>query len=145
MKEDYQKALKKLTLFFLSYPVPFNGQNYQKQKGLRTSDQGLFRIQNKFIKIPLLVIYYLTRFDDVIQSGFLVIPKTASANLCKPIYDIINYNTFACPFESGKFGKDGKKLQIFEYLENEKSIFDEIKNIFHIFKGLSFGAKIKIW
>ena len=25
MKEDYQKAFKKLTLFFLSNPVPFNG------------------------------------------------------------------------------------------------------------------------
>ena len=41
MKEDYQKALKKLTLFFLSNPAPFNGQNYQKQKGSGTSDQSL--------------------------------------------------------------------------------------------------------
>ena len=65
MKEDYQKALKKLTLFFLSNPVPFNGQSYQKQKGPGTSDQSLFRLQNKF-KIPLLVMYYLTKFDDVI-------------------------------------------------------------------------------
>ena len=29
-KDDYQKALKKLTLFVLSKPVSFNGQNYQK-------------------------------------------------------------------------------------------------------------------
>ena len=65
LKEDYQKALKKLTLFFLSNPVPFNGQNYQKQKGSGTSDQSLFRLQNKFRKIPLFVIYYLTKFDDV--------------------------------------------------------------------------------
>ena len=33
LKEDYQKALKKLTLFFVLNPVPFNGQSYQKQKG----------------------------------------------------------------------------------------------------------------
>ena len=66
MKEDYQKALKKLTLFFLSNPVPFNGQSYQKQKGPGTSDQSFFRLQNKFRKIPLLVIYYLTKFDDAI-------------------------------------------------------------------------------
>ena len=66
MKEDYQKALKKLTLFFLSNPLPFNGQSYQKQKGPGTSDQSLFRLQNKFGKIPLLVIYYLTKFDDII-------------------------------------------------------------------------------
>ena len=31
LREDYQKALKKLTLFFLWNPVPFNGQNYQKR------------------------------------------------------------------------------------------------------------------
>ena len=30
--------------------------------------------------------------------------------------------------------KEGKtKTQKFEYLENEKSVFDEIKNIFHSF------------
>ena len=39
MKEDYQKDLKKLILFFLPNPVPCNGQNYQNQKGPRTSDQ----------------------------------------------------------------------------------------------------------
>ena len=66
MKEGYQKALKKLTLFFLSNPVPFNGQSYQKQKEPGTSDQSLFRLQNKFRKIHLLVIYYLTKFDDLI-------------------------------------------------------------------------------
>ena len=36
LKEDYQKAFKKLTLFFLPNPVPFNEQSYQKQKGLET-------------------------------------------------------------------------------------------------------------
>ena len=66
LKEDYQKSLKKLTLFFLSNPVPFNGQSYQKQKGSGTSDQSIFRLPNNFRKIPLLVIYYLTKFDDVI-------------------------------------------------------------------------------
>ena len=66
LKGDYQKPFKKLTLFFLSNPVPFNGQSYQKQKGPGTSDQSLFRLQNKFTKISLLVIYYLTKFDGVI-------------------------------------------------------------------------------
>ena len=64
LKEDYQKALKKLT-FFLSNPVPFNRQSYQKQKESGTSDQLLFRLRNKFGNIPLLVMYYLTKFDDV--------------------------------------------------------------------------------
>ena len=46
---------------------------------------------------------------------------------------IINYSTSICSFESGDCGKEEKKLQKFEYLENEKSFFDEIKNLFHSF------------
>ena len=60
------KCLKKGNFIFLPNPVLFNRQNYQKQKGPRTSDQLLFSLQNKFRKIPLLVTYYLTKFDDVI-------------------------------------------------------------------------------
>ena len=119
---------KKLTLLFLSNPVPLNVQSFQKQKGPGTSYQSLFKLQNKFRKIPLLVIYYLTKFD-----GFLVIQKITSANLLQPIHDIINYSTSICPFESGKFGKEGEKLQATEYLKNEKSFLDETKNIFHSF------------
>ena len=66
--------------------------------------QSLFRLQNKFRKIRLLVMYYMTKFDDIIQSDFSVIPKITSASLSKPIHDIINYSTSICPFESGKCG-----------------------------------------
>ena len=48
------KSLKKVTFFLLSSPVPFNRQNYQKHKGPAISDQWLFRLWNKFRKIPLL-------------------------------------------------------------------------------------------
>ena len=53
---------------------------------------------------------------------------------------MINHSTFTCPFESGKCGKEGKKLQKIEYLENKKSFLDET-----ISEVLSFGKKIKIW
>ena len=69
LKEDYQKASRKLISFFLSNPVLFNGQSYLKQKGSGTSDQLLFGLQYKFRKIPLLVIY-LNKFDDITKSGF---------------------------------------------------------------------------
>ena len=75
LKEGYQKALKKLTLFFLLNQVSFNWQNYQKQKGYETSNQSLFRLRNKFRNIPLFVIYYLTKFDEVMLGSFWVIPK----------------------------------------------------------------------
>ena len=65
MKEDYQKALKKLTLLFLSNTVPFIGQSYQKQNESGTSDQPLFRLENKCDNIPLFFIFYLAKFDDV--------------------------------------------------------------------------------
>ena len=32
-------------------------------------------------KIPSLVMYYLAKFDDVIDGGFVVIPKITSANV----------------------------------------------------------------
>ena len=76
--------------------------------------------------------YYLTKFDDVIKSAFWVIPQTTSANLYKPVHDI-NYSTSICPLESRKWGMEWQKLQNFEYFENEKSFFDEIKNIFYRF------------
>ena len=60
------KSLKKGNFIFLSNPVPFNRQNYQKQKESETSDQSLFKLQKKIRKIPLLVMYYLTKFDNVI-------------------------------------------------------------------------------
>ena len=66
-------------------------------------------------------------------SSFWIIPKITSANLCKSIHDIINYYMSICPFESAKSGKERKKSQNLEYLENETSFLDETKNIFHSF------------
>ena len=65
-EKSLPKSLKMLILFFLSNQVPFNGQSYQKQKGPGTTDQLLFSLKNKFRKISLLVMYYLTKFDDII-------------------------------------------------------------------------------
>ena len=42
------KVFKKLPLFILLNPVPFNGQNYPKQKGSGTSYQVLFKLRSKF-------------------------------------------------------------------------------------------------
>ena len=50
---------------------------------------------------------------------------------------------FHLSFLSWKCGKEGKKLQKYEYLENEKSFFDEIKNTFQFWKGHHFVEKQK--
>ena len=44
-----------------------------------------------------------------------------------------NYSILFYHFESRKCWKERKKLQKFEYLENEKSFLDEIKSIFRTF------------
>ena len=79
-----------LTLFFLSNTVPFNGQNYQKEKVPATSGQSLFRLRSKFRKLPLIVRLF--------------------ANLCKAISNI-NYSISICPFESGNCEKKVKKYK----------------------------------
>ena len=66
-------------------------------------------------------------------------PLLILVNLCKPVHDITNHSTSICPFLSGKCGT-GNKLQKFEYFENEKSFFNEIKNTFH-----SSGGAIICW
>ena len=37
--------------------------------------------------------------------------------------------------------REEKKIQKFEYLENERSFLDERKTFFKVFEGLSFGEK----
>ena len=54
MKEDYRKSLKMLTAFVRENPTPYNGQVYEKQMGSKAMYQLIFRLQNKFRKIPLL-------------------------------------------------------------------------------------------
>ena len=67
------------------------------------------------------------------KAVFELSQKITSTNLCKSFHDIINYSTCTCPFEFGKRGKEGKKSQKFECLENEKSFLNETKNIFNGF------------
>ena len=93
-------------------------------------------LQNRFRKNP----FYLSKFGDVIQSGFSVISRITTANLCKSVHDIINYSTFICPFETGKFKKEGTKLQKFEYLKNKRNLLDKIKNIFQTDLPLAFNV-----
>ena len=61
------------------------------------------------------------------------------------MHNISNYSTSICPFEFGKCWKEEEKIQEFEYLENEKSFLDEIKNIFNSFWRAIIWWKIKIW
>ena len=60
------KSFKKVNVIFSFKPSPFQWTKLSKTKGPGTGNQSLFRLQNKFRKIPSFVIYYLTQFDDVI-------------------------------------------------------------------------------
>ena len=104
-----------------------------------------FRRRNKFRKIHLFDIYYLTKSDDEMWSSFWVIPKITSSNLYKSIHDIINYSTSICPFESGKCGKEGKNHKNLNISRRKRAFKMKYKTFFIVFKGLSFGEKIKYW
>ena len=54
-------------------------------------------------------------------------------------------STSICSFESGNCRKEEEKLQRFEYLEVEKSFFDQIKIIHSFWRAIPFGEKIIIW
>ena len=114
LKGDYQKDFKKLCLSFLWNQVPFNGQDYEKQRELELMHQSLFSLQSKFRKIPLLAMYYLTKLD-VIYSCCWVIPKITSTN-----HKLI---PFLLSFWIWKGWKGREKLQKLEYLLRKKRTF----------------------
>ena len=104
------KSLKKFNLFFLWNLFPFNAQSYQKQKGPGTSEQLLFRLWNKFRKIPLIVMYYLTTIVDVKQ--FLCYSKNY---ICRVVQDNLwNHKLFlfCLSFWIVRKGKNCKNLNI---------------------------------
>ena len=134
MKEDYQKALKKLISFFLSNPVPFNGQSYLKQKGSRTSDQSLFRLQNvqKKVQKNSFISYILS--EQVWWDNMKRFFSYFKNRICK-FMQANSWHLKLCQFRLSFWvwrvwkGR-GKKC---EYLQYKKSFLDEIKNIFHSF------------
>ena len=88
----------------------------KKQKGSATGDHSPFRLQNKFRNIPFLYTVWPSLMMQC--KGVFELFQKSSANLCKSIYDIINYSASICLFKSVMCGKEGEKSQIFEYLEN---------------------------
>ena len=147
MKEDYQKAFKKLTLFFLLNPVPFNGQNYQKQKESGTSLQVTKQVQKKSF-----ICYILS--DQVLWCNVKQFLSYSKNYICK-FMQVNSWHHklfhFHLSFWIWKVWKGREKLQKIEYLENEKSFFDEIKNIFHSFWKATIWWKkyqtqaLKVW
>ena len=57
LKEDYQKALRKLILFVLLNPVPFKEQSYQKQKKSGTSHSSGYKTSSKKFLYELYIIW----------------------------------------------------------------------------------------
>ena len=133
MKEDYQKALKRVNFNFSSNPAPFNRQNYQKQKRPGTSDQSLFGFQNKFRNIPLIV---NVLSDQVWWCNIKQFLSYSKNYICKFMQANLWHRKlfhFHLPFRIWKVWKAREKITKFQYLENEKSFLDEIRNIFHSF------------
>ena len=112
--------MEEIFSLFLSNPFPFNGQSYLKQKGPRTSDHSLFRLQNKFRKIPLLIIYYLTKFLWYNVKWFLSYSKNYICKFTQANSWHHKLFHFHLSFWVWKVWKEMEKLQKFEYLRNKK-------------------------
>ena len=87
-----------------------------------------------------LVVYCLTKFWWCNIKRFLSYYKIASANLCKPIHDIIKYSTSIYPFETEKFRKEGKNYKNLNISRSKRGFLDEIKTSFH-----KFWSAIILW
>ena len=135
MKKDYQKVLKQLTLIFLSNPVCFNGQIYQKKGELVTSPSSGYETSSNIFLYALYIIW-----ASLMMKQFYSYSKNYISKFMKVNSWHHKLFHFHLSFWIWKVPKERKKLQKFEYLENEKSFLDEIKKTFFIvFEGLSFG------
>ena len=108
MKDDYQKALKKL-LFFLLNPVHFNWQSYQKQKESGTSGQrssGYETSSKIFIHYVLSGQVWWCNVKQFLKYFKICICKFMQVNSWH--HKLFH---FICPFEYETCGKEGKKLQ----------------------------------
>ena len=105
------KSLEGQLYFFFQTQSLLMDKIIKKQKRPETSDQSLFRLQNRFRKIPILLIYYLNKFDDVIREVFGKFQKLHLLTYaCHPIHDIISYFLIMCLFEFRMCGKERKKI-----------------------------------
>ena len=134
--------LKNYFYFFLLNAVLFNGKIYQKQKE-PDHYQSLLRLQNKFTKISLFVIHYLTKFDDVIWSGFKWFQKT---HLQLYVSQFITSKIIPLPFvllNLENAGEKGKKYKNMNISRRKRAFQMKWKLYFKVVEGLSFGEKTK--
>ena len=109
LNENYQRNREKVNFIFSFSPTPFLQKILRKQKGPGTGYQPLFGQENMFRKIPFLVISPLGNFDDLIQSGFSVIPNIIFANLCNPIHNVIIIPVSSDPVNLQTVGRKRRK------------------------------------
>lgn len=81
-----------------------------------------------FRENSFLMIYHLSNFNDLIESGFLVISKIIFANLFKPFHDaiIIPVSSHLLNLENEERKKNTKSL----IPREQKQLFKENKNHF---------------
>ena len=137
------KSLKKLFFF---RTVSFDWQSWQKQKKSGTSHQSLLRSWNKFRKIPLFVVYHLTKFDNVMWNSFWVIPKT----ICKFMkvnlwhHELSHFHLSFILLNLESVERQGKITKIWisrewkEFFRWNKKQFSSFLNGYHLVKNWKF-------
>ena len=139
MKEDYKKALAKLTILFLLILVPLIEQNCQKQKGTGTIDQLLFWLKNKKNSS---ISYVLT------DQGWWCNVKRFLSYSKNYICKFMQVNSWhhklfhsSLSFWIWTMWKEREKIAIYGISLEEKERWN--KSFFIVLEGLSFGEKNK--
>ena len=149
MKQDYQKALKKVTFFLFwnqSLPIDKIIKNKRGLKLVTSRSSGyktsscINQINNSFISYVLSDEVWWCNIKQFLSYSKNYICKFMQANSWH--HKLFH---FRLSFWIWKVWKGREKIQKFEYPENRKSFIDEIKTFFTVFEGLLFDEKKKNW
>ena len=78
-------------------------------------------------KTHFLVTCHLSHSDDLIQSGFLVIPKIVFADLWKPTLEIIVIPVSSDPLSLANVERNEKKMKNWISRDNSSELFPAVK------------------
>ena len=136
--EEYRIVTKQqTTCFYLK--KSFFKKTKRSGTGLPTSFSGWFLKKN----ISFVIFYYLINFTLWLSLFREILSNTCIVIVCLPGCEVTKFEINLIFLIKTFFYKTINSRQIFKYLEKEKSIQDEIKHVFIIFKGLSLKKHMK--
>ena len=130
------KNLKKINPIFLSNPVLFDGQDYEKQKGPRTSEHSFFRLQNRFQILPEQVWWCIIKQYLSYSKNYIC--QFMEANSWHPIIPL----SFVL-LNLKRLEKKGKNYKNLNVSRTKRAFSMKLKAFLTVFEGYSLGKNTK--